>query len=532
MTDIAEAFFGTHETPAIRVDPQGPLVGENPYRSGTSEWWITHLWQRMNARNLRWREYQDWYDGTVSTWTLADRAHRDTFADRFKDLRANFAKTVVQSATQRMSVIGFDLWDDDEGSDTAWDWWQRNRLDARSTVAHIRTLTVGVCPIIVDAGPRISVEDPFQVITETDVADETVTLAALKLWTDPAHQARVAILYLPDRIEWWRSDIGQGKVRWERVPDKSQRNPWGVVPVAMLRNAPHAQSDFADVLPQLRLYAATLYNMATAAHYHAYPGRWGTGVTPDDEDPGRDDAGLVAPSRTDSGPDVMATSEDPSSRFGNFAASDLTPFVSALNAYRADIGIVTNTPLRLLIPPPTSVPPTGESVRFQDAPLTAKVVQQHATIGDGWEDAIRLAFRVSGDLARASRMDLEVAWRSPELQSEAVHADALTKYQAMGVPQRMLWRLMGFTPQQIRRMSAEQAAQAPSPAITREQAETFGSLYRSGVDPSSALAAVGAPSIKHTGLMPVTVKTEQAVVAEGEAIAASVDAEMNPQEVR
>lgn len=456
MTETLEQAFFADAGRTRPIDPQAPLSGVAPHPLGSSLWWVDRLWRRMVARNLRWREAQDWYDGTASTWDLADRAHRDAFGDAFRDLRANFARTVVQTTEQRLTVNGFDLWDDDAGADRAWEVWQANRLDARSSVAHIRMLTVGMCPVIVDAGPRITVEDPFAVVTEEEPG-ALDTAAALKLWTDDPGEWRTAVLYLPDRVEWWRSPIeGSGRpVRWERVEGRSQRNPWGVVPVVMLRNAPHASSEFGQVVPQLRLYAATLYAMATASHYAAYRQRWATGVTTEG-DTDTDDGSPPSPVRT--GPDTAVTSEAPDARFGTFEASDPAMFVGHLDSIRADIGIVTNTPLRLLIPPPTSTPPTGESVRFQDAPLTDKVRRIQTSAGDGWEDVMRLAFRVSGDTVRASRMDIETVWRDPELRAQAVHADMLTKYQAMGVPPRMLWRLMGFSPQQIRRMAADAAA--------------------------------------------------------------------------
>jgi len=164
------------------------------------------------------------------------------------------------------------------------------------------------------------------------------------------------------------------------------------------------------------------------------------------------------------GPNRVWTTDDPEAKFGQLPAADLTAFVRQLEAYRSDMATITHTPHRLLIPPPSSVPPSGESVRLSDAPLTAKVTWKMTAIGNGWEDVMRLAFLVAGDRARAAAMDMEALWKDPELRTEVEHVDALSKLAAMGVPQEELWRRAGATPQQIRRWKVMQPVDPTRPA--------------------------------------------------------------------
>jgi hypothetical protein len=184
--------------------------------------------------------------------------------------------------------------------------------------------------------------------------------------------------------------------------------------------------------------------------------------------------------------------------------------VRTLESLRVDMATITHTPHRLLTQPPTSVPPSGESVRLSEIGLTRKVMRKHDTVGDGWEAVMRLAFLVTGDAARASRMDMETVWDDPEVWTEAEHVDALSKMAALGVPREELWRRMRATPQQVRRWAAAADAAKNEPAVSPDQATVYGTLVRSGVDPTSAAEQAGITGIVHTGLLPVTVQKPEA----------------------
>jgi hypothetical protein len=470
---IADVFFRPIEQP--RVTTSADQAGIRPAADlpeGSSEWWIARLHQRMRERNVRLERLRSYYEGTNDTWRFANDAHRETFGQRFKDLRANYARTVVRTPAQRMAVVAIVLEGDETGSDEAWRIWQANRLDARSLTAHLNVLSVGECPVIVGPNandprtPVITVEDPLQVIVESDPLVPDRTLAGLKLWESPEGD-RTAVLYLPDRVEWWTAEApkpGQA-LTWQPIPDKVQQNPWGVVPVIVLENAPARMAEHEDILGQLDMCAKTLYDMVTASDYLAAPQRTATGVTTGEEAVETDDEGNPigpdAPS-FQSGPNRVWTTPDPDAKFGQLPGSDLIAFIRQLESHRSDIATITDTPHRMLVPPPTSVPPSGESVRLSDHPLTSKVQWKLTSIGDGWEHVIRIAFLVAGDRTRAARMDLEVLWKDPELRTEVEHVDALSKLAAMGVPQEELWRRAGATPQMIRRWKSMQPSTPPT----------------------------------------------------------------------
>lgn len=470
---LADTFFRPIEQPSITVPHDAAEIRPSAaFPLGSSEWWIAKLHHEMRERNVRLARLRSYYEGTNDTWRFANEAHRETFGQRFKDLRANYARTVVRTPAQRMAVTAIVLDGDDTGSDEAWRLWQENRLDARSLTAHLNVLSVGECPVIVGPNPNdartpiITVEDPLQVIVASDPLVPDRTLAAMKLWEDE-DGGRTAVLYLPDRIEWWtaaKPEVGK-PLTWQPVPDKLQQNPWGIVPVVTLENAPGRMAEHEDILGQLDMCAKVLYDMVTASDYLAAPQRTATGVSTGEDnrdlDADGNPAGPDAP-MFQAGPNRVWTTEDPDAKFDQLPASDLMAFIRQLESHRSDIATITDTPHRMMVPPPTSVPPSGESVRLSDHPLTAKVGWKLTSIGDGWEQVIRVAFLIAGDRGRAARMDLEVLWKDPELRTEVEHVDALSKLAAMGVPQEELWRRAGATPQQIRRWKAMQPASQPT----------------------------------------------------------------------
>ena len=451
---------------ADTVAPQG-----DPY---TSPWWINRLWRRMNSRNAYLSVLRDYYRGEQSTWKLASEAHRTAFGRLFDGLKSNLAKPIVDAVEQRLVVDGFRFGKDDAGARKAWQLWQASGLDAQSSLAHTEALSVGECPVIVwrdpgADGPYISVEDPLSVYVEMDLT-RRFPLAGMKRWWDADERVWYVVLYLPDRVEWWRAPAGGA---WS--PYILGGNPLGRVPIVVMVNMPRlieppgrfsrGEAEHEAVLTLLDLYNKTLLDMATTSEYMAFPQRYAIGValedesyTPEDADGeyGIDTDADGQPIQTEaaplkSGPHRLWQFESPDTKVGQFDVADLNTYARMLAAIRSDISSATHTPHRKLLPPPTSVPPSGESVRLSDEGLTKKVQRKQTSFGDAWEQVMRLALQWAGDGARSVRPDIETIWHDPEVRTEAEHMDALTKLQAIGVPQEALWERVPASPQEIER---------------------------------------------------------------------------------
>lgn len=457
---------------------------------GTSLWWIDRLSRRMLQRNRTLSALRAYYRGEQDTWRLTSEAHRSAFGRLFDGLKSNLALPIVDAVEQRLTVEGFRFVNDEAGERKAWRLWQESGLDADSKLAHTEALSVGECPVIVwrdpDATePRITVEDPLQVYVEFAPWDRRRALAGLKRWWDPDERASFAVLYLPDRVEWWRGTPGWEPMYWGR-------NPISRVPIVVLWNMPRlveppgrysrGQGEHEAIYTLLDLYNKTLLDMATTSEYMAFPQRYAIGVTLEDESYVTESDELETdgegkPIQTETatlkaGPNRLWKFESPDTSVGQFETADLAAYATMLDKLRADISTATHTPHRKLLPPPTSVPPSGESVRLSDEGLTAKVKAKQLIFGDGWEDVIRLAMAWTGD-ARAERKDIETLWRDPEVHTESEHADALVKLQALGVPQEALWRRIPASPQEVAEWKAMEPA-TETPQIEPSGLDTTG----------------------------------------------------------
>lgn len=520
------------------------IVPPSTYPAGSSEWWIERLTRALHARQPRFARLESYYRGTQALAHLATQSWRESeVSGMFPDyLHANHAKLIVNAAGQRLVVLGFRLGGELRADTEAARIWNANGMEAESDKAHTESLVKGECPVLVEPDPRdpstpiITPQDPANVIVWHAPNDSRIRLAALKTWWDDDARRRLYILYLPDRIEHWQDRdsgqmdrwlyalMGNAPPRWEPRDRRGQPwrvdNPLGEVPVVVLPNDPRLsgapEGEHEPVLNRMDQYNATLLNMAVTSHELAYPQRWGTGVEPDDGEVAQDaETGepiAVAPAQAQTGQTRWISVRSPDSKFGQFVAASLEGYTATLSQIRGEIGTDTFTPYHYLLNMPTSVAPSGDAITTLEAPLVDKCRGHSRDKGIAWRRAMYLAFRIANDETRARAMLAgRVLWSDPERHTEAQHVDALSKLAAdpIGVPQEAVWELIPTPPEEIARWLAIRDAQPAG--VTSAQAETVGALVRAGFDPTEALQQAGVVvSIRHTGLLPVTLQSDRA----------------------
>ncbi len=488
-----------YRTPVIPIAEYLAAELETKLEAYTSPWWIHRLVMRMEARRPHLERLRTYHRGEQDTWRLHSEAAREAFGRTFSDLKANLAEPVVDAPSQRLRVEGFrvplpdsvitDLHDDDE----AWRIWQANGMDSRASIAHTEAIAMGECPVIVDRDPddpttpRITVEDPLQVIVERHPADPRRRLAALKLWTEP-DLSQVAILYLPDRVEWWRGRKGSTggykgvsptrfELRgfsWTKDDARSGQPPVpDTVPVVLLVNKPRVdgsgRGEHASVIGLLDAINKELLDLLTTSEFAAFPLRYALGVTIGSEadrepipESGVEETDSIGRPVRSQAPIVSAinrwlTSDDPEAKVGQLPAADLLPYVKAIDKMVELVGTVSTTPYHLMLNAPTSVPASGEALKSAEKSLDAKVERAQVDFGEAWEEVMRLAFLTIGDTERASTRS-ETRWRAPSAASETQHTDALVKLGSLGVDLETLLELIPFSREQIQRVLARRAA--------------------------------------------------------------------------
>lgn len=479
----------TYSTPAN----ESVIVGSAPVEVGSAEWWLKRLLGRLAVRSEQCRKYANYYDGDQPL-AFASAKFAATFGRRYGDLPANFMPLVVDAERERMIVQGFRFGTRAEADKGIWRIWQANQLDAESQIAHEIALVKGEAYTLVAPGPdgpAITIEDPSETVLETAPGNRRNRLAALKVWLDDDGYVR-AYLYLPDFIYKYRSRERRDATGWELdkatweagAPDGEDfpaKNALGIVPVIPLLNRPnlsgHGRSEIHDVIGIQNAINKFSFDALVASEYVAFPQRWATNIDiPVDPDTGKELApfkpgvdNLWAARRPT--PDEVAEYGDhfPPTQFGQFPTGSLDPYINAIRAKVGELASISRTPYHYLLGEPTSVPPSGESLKSSEAPLVRKVLAQSIHFGEGWEETMRVALIAAGQSSKA-RTDGETIWADPETRNEAARTDALLKQHAAGLlPDDFVLEELGYSQQQIERIAALRARDVTPPPAPPEE---------------------------------------------------------------
>lgn len=457
---------------------------------GSSEWWLDRLGRRLADRRSELQRYDDYYRGAQGL-RFASTKFREAFGKTFEHYAENYCGLVVDAVEERLNVTGFRMGSKaaaEKADDDAWRIWQDNGLDAWSQIAHVESLVKGVSYVLVSpfdddrvAGrsPQITIEDALETIVEYAPGSRR-RIVAMKRWRDDVDEREYATLYYPDRIEKWQSEkktvtlwanqhgrASGEKVTWVRrdVPGEPWPLPHAleVVPVVPLINRPRlageGESEIASVIPLQDAINKLAIDMLVAAEYGAFKQRWATGIeVPKDPETGKD----LEPWKP--GADHFMSTAAPDAKFGQLDATELEPYVKAMDQKVQAIASSTRTPYHYFLRQ-GGQPPSGESLKSSETGLVAKARRKHRHLGEGWEEIERLAFKALGD-PRAEILDSETIWANPESLTEAQHVDALTKLRKIGVPDEQLWEDAGYTPTQIARFKQMRVEQPREPAPT------------------------------------------------------------------
>lgn len=434
---------------------------------GSPQWWLESLEAKLRRRQSDMTRWNNYYTGKHPLPFVRDKLRTD-FARMLEMSRSNFCEVVVDAVEERLDVEGFRVSAsaDAEVDARAWEIWQANGLDAESQIAHVEALVKGRCPVSVwrgDPYPKIVVEDPLEVCVAYDPADRRRRLAAVKIWRDEWTGALRAQVALPDGL--WVFTRGDGSKGWVEQESEFTPNSLGVVPFVELRNRPRAngetRSDLEAVIPSQDRINKLLFDLMLASEVAAFRQRWATGLDiPKDEETRQPLEPFKAAI------DRLWVSENPETRFGEFGATDLRPYIEAIEQAVLHIAVQTRTPRHYLIEQGQS--PSGDAIKSAETGLVKKVTRKQRFFGEDWEEVLRVARRFDG--AADPAVDAEIVWADPESRSDAELVDAALKKAQLGVPTRQLWEDLGYSQTQIARFSAMRLQDALTQLVSEQNA--------------------------------------------------------------
>jgi len=463
-----------------------------PEELTTEQIWLKALGEELDARQPIVRQLTQYHAGFPAVPEHIDLITEETeYRVLIRQAVTNWPELITDSVEERLEVTGF-RFKDKATRDKAWDLWQRNRMDSDSGLVHESTLVTGRAYVLVWAGPdgkAIMVpEDQSTTIVAYDVTTGA-RVAALRRWfeLDRWH----ATLYFTDRICKYQaiatgdSTPTGGAEAWEKREvdgeDWPLLNPLKQVPVVefavnrtlggyrsdgSIIGHPNPQSrmfgsgagEYERVLPVIDRINTTTFSCLLATLYASFPVRAliGEPISYVEEEVDDGEGGTktvkkaVPPFRI--AVNRLVQLENPEARMAQLPESNLENYIKAAEAHIRHLAAITKTPPHYLTGHMINV--SADAIRAAEAGLISKIYKHQRSLGESWEEVIRLGLAVEGAAELPSDERAETRWKNPESRSMAERADAASKLKDL-LPAEGIWEyVLQATPQQIESWSA------------------------------------------------------------------------------
>jgi hypothetical protein len=488
-------------------------VAPENFPPGSPEWWLHWGLDEIQGKQAEFRLREDYVRGNHPL-PNSDRRFLKYLRDFQYKAKTNFIELVTHAPVQRMRVKDFRFGDGDSsqaqkqpsepsgdpnsgsaggssrevnfrrttGDKDARRIWMANDMDYQMEDLLMECATFGESYLLVgpqdpETGePVITTEHPRCAHVFYDPIRPTRALAGLRLWQDVYLGNVVAVLYLPDAIYTFQgppiNTVGSGTAM--QVGQFSligvQPNEAGEVPLIRVRWKPDGTAEAQGVYSVQDRMNQTVLDRLVISKSQAYRQRWVTGGNLTDK--AKRVGGKVDEKPPfDPGSDILWHIPAPDAKFGDFDQADITQILSAIRDDILDIIALTQTPAHYLMGRLANV--SGDTLTQAESGFVAKIKMRQRSVGWAIEKALRIAFKIKGDMEKATAPDAEVVWADPEVRALSEKADSAIKISqafAAAPPYLapVLGDLLGFDPDQIE-MIVENAEKWQQQQLEREK---------------------------------------------------------------
>lgn len=467
----------------------------------------------ISQKQSAWARRQGYYEGAQDLPFAPEGVNAEYESLREQSV-ANWLGLAMDTPTQRLRVEGFRTGRRGDADDTAWTQvWQPNKLDARQRIVYSQMMVharglVSVWPnkptpvIRPENGRRVHLQmdpgDPFTplwVVKTYTISNRPVSALWVPAGASAAQSTSVAVVY--DGQDWMRferpstSSGASVAGSWERVGSGSHNMglpPF--VPFDLNQDAdgvPH--SALAPLMPAQDAINTIRFNALLAMQFSAFRQRVFTGYDP----VLRDEAGKVIWQKNEDGSVKTDANGQPmpmiaqqgrigvdralafpgkDTRVFDLPESNLDNYIKVLGEFLTQFFAVAQIPPQYLLSRMANL--SGDALAGAESTLASLVADLQTSVGEGWEQVMRLANAASGE--DSSDVASEVIWADAEARSFAQAVDAITKLIAAGFPQEAAFEMIpGATPQKVARWVEMRAAEANDPTLERIARDLAGS---------------------------------------------------------
>lgn len=413
---------------------------------------------------------------------------------------APWGSLIVDSKLDRLEVSGLrDV--DQAAADAVWGVWQDNAMDSESKLAHGAALLDGRAYATVwtdeNGEPDIALDDVTQMIVEYREGSRRHRTAALRRWKE--NDTTFATLYRVDGVykfhgpspkermsgssEEWR----QREVDGEAWP---LENPFEAVPVVEVpvnrRLKPgrfaYARGEFEHCIGLIDRINLLTFLGLVVAFWMGFPLRGVIGerirhevLKDDDGNPiideatGKEKTKAIPP--MDARPDSFFQLENPEAKLAEYKAADRKNL--SIFAELDQLAVITKTPRHYFPLEQGMSNLSAEAIMASEGGMHAAVTGHKATLGEAWEEVLRLAGRVLERPVEVSPR-AELDWMDHESRSLAERADAASKLKDILPAMAVAEVALNATQEQIGRWQSQQAVNPLLQLVEQAQGQNGG----------------------------------------------------------
>ncbi|CAD7698892.1 unnamed protein product [Ostreobium quekettii] len=434
-------------------------------------------------------EYRRYYEGLQDTFLTA-RLKEFLNAKDDHEFNLNVCRTVIEAVEERLIVTGVSTNEPEEGKRPVAVWadglWDQSRCALLQQSIYEGALRDGEYFVLVDwdsenQRPRFTPHQRFVDSTaqgdgfgckahypddDTNQPLQYISKRWIeKLDTQGKTRSRMT-LYFPDRVEKYQwvgsdwvefQDEGDGgwPIRWV---DKVGQ-PLGIAGVHF-PNTPDLRPEHWDSIPLQKAINKLLLDLLAAGDVAGFRLLFTYGWIPttDGQPPKADNSNLatIAPGK------ILGTNR-PKSEAGTDVVppTELRPLIEAIQSTIGWLAIVTSTPeSRLSF---TRQIAAEGTLQEQNEGLFAKIRKRKMRFDAAWQDVFALARKLDNTFGN-DELDEDVAfiiqWEPVQSRDTEDERDEWRAKKELGVPLEVIWREMGYSPEEIAAMKETEEYQA------------------------------------------------------------------------
>ncbi len=376
---------------------------------------------------------------------------------------------LVTSLAQLLYVEGYRRPSDPTNA-SAWSVWQANRMDGHQVALHRDTIAFGLA-----YGLSLPGSDPLTGVPRPTMRGVSPR-EMVALYEDPAYdewpvvaarvvkQRKKQLIYVYDDTYVHQLQVTDGfggKARYD--VSAPLVHGVGVVPVVRFTHRLDLQGRVTGgvepFIPVLARSDQTTYDRLVVQRFASWVVRTIAGMTIAES---ARDGESAEQAKLRLKVEDFLIAEDPDTKFGSLPATPLGGFIEAAEADVRVLASVSQTPAHELSGQYVNL--SAEALVAAKASQTAKANESKHSLGESYEQWMRLVAHISGDEMGAGDYEAQVRWADTEVRSLGQVVDALSKMaQSLGLPLEVLWEMVpGFTDLDVDRAKTLLAAGAPT----------------------------------------------------------------------